>query len=147
MRTKAAFLLGAGAAYLLDPRQGRRRRHVLRDRSLGTARRTVRAGVRRARFAAGHLRGLLAVVRRLVPRPRVATDDATVEQRIRSDALRDVGLSAKDVEVHVEDGVATLLGTVATRERLEGLVRRVRKVPGVADVVSLLRVASETRAA
>jgi hypothetical protein len=115
---------------------------VLRDRSLALARRGSRVGARKARFAGGHVRGLVAVTRRLFSPPPDTGDDATVAQRIRSDALRDVGLSTHDVEVEVEDGVATLRGAVESRSLADDLVARVSKVPGVRDVAAMIRVTS-----
>lgn len=140
MRSTRAFLIGAGAAFLFDPRLGKRRRHVLRDRTAAVMRRGARLGVRKARFAGGHLRGLVAIARRLVASPSPATDDVTVAQRIRSDALRDVGIATSDVEVEVEDGVVTLRGSVKSRSHADDLVGRVGKVPGVHDVAAMLRV-------
>lgn len=140
MRSAKAFLIGAGTAYLLDPRHGKRRRHVLRDRSLRLARRSQRLGTKKARFAGGHLRGLVATIRRTSKRPEAFVDDAIVTQRIRSDALRDVGVSTRDVEVEVENGVATLRGSVEGRAVADKLVGRVGKVPGVEDVAAILRV-------
>jgi len=140
VRSTRAFLIGAGTAYFLDPRQGRRRRNVLRDRSLALVRRGSRVGARKARFAGGHVRGLVAMARHLVSRAPQAADDATVAQRIRSDALRDVGLSTRDVEVEVADGVATLRGAVGSRSLADDLVARVGKVPGVRDVAAMIRV-------
>jgi len=113
---------------------------VLRDRSLALVRRGSRVGARKARFAGGHVRGLVAMARHLVSRPPQAADDATVAQRIRSDALRDVGLSTRDVEVEVADGVATLRGAVGSRSLADDLVARVGKVPGVRDVAAMIRV-------
>jgi osmotically-inducible protein OsmY len=141
MRAKTAFLAGAGAAYFFDPATGKRRRHVARDRSLKALRRLQRAAVRRSRFLAGHAQGLAAVGRRTVTQPAVATDDETVAQRIRSDALRDLALSTSDVDVRVEDGFATLRGSVASIDEADRLVSRVRKVPGVKDVSAEVRVA------
>lgn len=91
MRSTKAFLIGFGAAYLFDPDQGRRRRTVARERVLKLIRRTARLGQKKARFTGGRLRGLAARARSLVWHPGVAVDDRTVEQRIRSAALRDVG--------------------------------------------------------
>lgn len=144
MRSTRAFLIGAGAAYLFDPRQGRRRRNVLRDRSAAIARRTVRLGAKKARFAGGHARGVLALGRRLANDPEVVSDDATIVQRIRSDALRNVGVTTKDVEVEVEDGVATLRGTVGSRTRADDLVAQVSKVPGVRDVAAMIKISNGT---
>jgi hypothetical protein len=135
-----SFLIGAGAAYLLDPSQGKRRRHVLRSRTARIVRRTARFGTQKIRFAGGHLRGLVALSRRLVSRPNVPVDDETVTQRIRSSAFRDVGISTRDVEVAVEGGVATLRGSVDSHSLADDLVARVRKVPGVRDVASMIRV-------
>jgi len=144
VRSTRAFLFGAGAAYLFDPRQGRRRRHVLRDRSAAIARRTSRLGAKKTRFVGGHARGILARGRRLATGRELASDDAKIVQRIRSDALRTVGLSTKDVEVGVEDGVATLRGTVASRSLADDLVGQVSKVPGVRDVAAMIRIANGT---
>jgi osmotically-inducible protein OsmY len=73
----------------------------------------------------------------------VSVDDETVAQRIRSDALREVGLSTKDVDVSVEDGFARLRGSVPSIDLADRLVSRVRKVAGVSDVSAELRVADE----
>src|ERR687892_379068 len=78
--------------------------------------------------------------RGLVATPARAVDDGTVVQRIRSEALRDVGVSTSDVDVDVRDGVAVLRGAVATRSLADDLVARVRGVPGVHDVESALDV-------
>jgi hypothetical protein len=144
VRSTRAFLIGAGAAYLFDPRQGRRRRNVLRDRSAAMARRTVRLGTKKARFAGGHVRGVLARGKRLTQSSQVMSDDAKIVQRIRSDALRNVGVTTKDVEVEVEDGVATLRGTVGSRTLADDLVAHVSKVPGVRDVAAMIKISNGT---
>jgi osmotically-inducible protein OsmY len=141
MRSKTAFLAGAGTAYFLDPQTGKKRRHEARDRSLRALRRFGRLGVKKAKLAGGHAQGVAAVARRAVAEPDVSVDDETVAQRIRSDALRDVGLSTKDVDVSVEDGLARLRGSVASVDLADRLVARVRKIAGVNDVSAELRVA------
>jgi hypothetical protein len=143
MRAKTAFLTGAGAAYFFDPEAGKRRRHVARDRLLRALRRFQRGSLKKVKLVGGHARGLAAISRRAVTRPPVAVDDETVAQRIRSDALRDLGLSTKDIDVRVEGGFATLRGSVATIDDADRLVSRVRKVPGVEDVSAEVRVAEE----
>ncbi len=142
MRSTRAFLMGAGTAFLLDPRQGRRRRHVLRDRSLAVVRRGSRLGVRKARFAGGHARGAVAISKRLLGAAERAADDATLVQRIRSEAFRGAGVSTRDVDVRVEDGVAILRGSVTGRAAADGLVSRTTKVSGVREVAAMLRVTS-----
>lgn len=145
MRSTASFLIGAGTAYLLDPQQGKRRRSVVRDRSLRFARRAARVGIGKAKFAGGHLRGLVAFARRLFGRRSVAVDDQTVTQRIRSDAFREAGVSTRDVDVDVDNGVATLRGSLASRTLADDLVAQVRKVPGVRDVAAMLEVSGSAR--
>lgn len=138
VRAKAAFLVGAGTAFFLDPRLGRRRRSLLVDRARGVFRRAMRVGIGKARCAGGHARGVMVLTSRLRKR---ATDDRTVEQRIRSDAFRDVGVSTRDVDVAVEDGLARLSGSIESITLADELVSRVREVPGVREVSAELQVA------
>lgn len=143
MRSKTAFLAGAGTAYFFDPETGRKRRNQARDRSLRALRRLSRLGVKKAKLASGRAQGVASVARRAVSERDVSVDDETVAQRIRSDALRDVGLSTRDVDVSVEDGFARLRGSVPSIDLADRLVARVRKVAGVSDVSAELRVADE----
>jgi osmotically-inducible protein OsmY len=140
MRSVKAFMIGAGAAYLFDPTEGKRRRHMLFDRTARAARKIARVAAKKARYTGGRFRGLVAGARR-GSRP-AATDDATVLQRIRSDAFREAGVSTKEVDVSVEAGVARLHGLVASPSLADDLVREVRKVPGVRDVDAAIQVAS-----
>ena len=143
MRSTKAFLIGAGAAYLFDPGHGKMRRHVLRDRSRRVVRVVGKKGSSKARFTSGRIRGALAVSRRLVTSPEVAVDDVTIVQRIRSDAFRRAGVSPHQVELRVEDGVATLRGSVDSPEHADALVQRVAKTPGVEDVAAMLRITAD----
>lgn len=147
MRTSKAFLIGVGAAYFFDPRLGRRRRNVARDRGAKVVRQVTRTAGKKARFSAGRARGVYARGRQIVVRPAVETVDAVVEQRIRSEALRDVGIPASDIELAVEDGVVTLTGSVPGDKPASDLVARVRKVPGVEDVAAMLYVVNDDEAA
>lgn len=133
MRFVRGFALGALTLYYLDPREGKRRRALVRDRSLRLLRRGRRVLISRTRYTVGRITGVLAEGRHAVKRPAVATDDETVRQRIMSDALRDVEVSTKDVGVDVRDGVATLRGSVE-QEVADALIRRVAKTPGVREV-------------
>jgi osmotically-inducible protein OsmY len=64
-----------------------------------------------------------------------------VTQRIRSDAFRDVGISTRDVEVHVRNGFATLRGSVGSADLADRLIGRVKKVAGVEGVSDEIEVA------
>ena len=143
MRSSSAFLIGVGIGYLFDPRLGKQRRTQLRDRALKAGRRLKRTVVKKARFAGGGAQGLAARSRRLVMHPEVATDDATVEQRVRSEAFRDLGASIGDVEVEVENGTARVSGSVSNDDVASDLVARVAKIEGVENVTAMLHVASD----
>lgn len=143
MNVTRAFLAGVGVAYFLDPQQGRRRRRVLRARLGRLLRRGARFGVTRARFTSGRLAGLVARTRHRIAPPTRSVDDQTVMQRIRSDALRDVGVPAGAVDVEVRDGVAVLRGSVENRLLADDLVDRVRGVAGVQSVEDALEIVAE----
>lgn len=134
MRLPTAFALGAAIAFFFDQRLGKGRRHQLRDRLLRLLRRAGRLLAGKTKFYAGHARGAAAEARSTVLPPDVPTDDATVKQRIMSDALRGVPGAASDVQVSVENGVVRLFGTVPEQNLADDLVDRVRKVPGVRGV-------------
>lgn len=142
MRGTKGFVLGVGTAYLLDPSLGRTRRKKLLDRTAALGRRSARLAAKKGRFTLGKARGVAATVTPTTEqRP---TNDATVLQRIRSEALRAAGVSTQEVEVQVENGVATLKGTVASAKLADDLLERVRDVPGVEDVAAMIRVAGES---
>src|SRR4051794_35324045 len=80
--------VGAAGMYLLDPRLGRRRRHELRDRSLGMLRRSWRRSLRTERTVAMHAHGrLLGMLHRHEP-PR-SYDDVTLAHKVESVIYRD----------------------------------------------------------
>jgi osmotically-inducible protein OsmY len=145
-RFPAAFALGAATAFFLDPRDGTRRRHELRDRALRGLRRLRQLVVKKSKLYRGRAEGSAqqawSSVEVSVGAEQVATDDATVRQRILSDALRHAGVGTNEVEVDVHDGVATLRGTVATPSLADDLIAAVREVPGVREVEPALTVAA-----
>jgi hypothetical protein len=138
MRALPAFLMGVGAALTAD-RLDRRRRQMLVDRTRKALRQLRREGSRKIRYAGGHVQGAVSAVHPPGTEDR-ATDDATVAQRIRSDALREVGIGTSDVDVRVEDGIAHLRGSVDSPDLERRLVERVRDVHGVRDVATELEV-------
>jgi osmotically-inducible protein OsmY len=143
MRFTSAFLFGAAAAFFLDPRLGKRRRHVARDRSLALFRRARRLAFRRAKYAAGHAQGLAAETRSAVLEHDQPAPDETVKSRILSEAFQKVPISTSEVNVDVSNGVATLRGSLPTRSLADDLIDEVRAVPGVRDVTSRLTVAGQ----
>jgi hypothetical protein len=140
MRSVGAFVVGAGLAYMFDPQSGKRRRHVLRDRSAALLRGLGRRSVRRAKYVAGHAEGVAAQAAGAVSRQAEDADDATVKDRILSQAFREAGVNTGDVAVDVADGIATLRGTLESADLVHDLVERVRAVPGVRTVTPRLTV-------
>ncbi|MGH3135594.1 MAG: BON domain-containing protein [Gaiellaceae bacterium] len=142
MRRTTTLLIGAGSAYFFDRRLGRSRRSRVRDQGRHLLRVFGRSGGRKLKRIEGRRRGLLAGMRRMAFHRTVDMSDGTVTQRIRSEALRSAGVSTRDIDVAVEDGVATLRGTVGNRKLADELVACVAKVPGVRDVAAILRVSA-----
>ena len=67
---------------------------------------------------------------------------------IRDEIVRDVLLDEPGVDprmftVQVRDGIATLAGPVADEQAAEGLVRRVRAVDGIVEVIAQLTTAAD----
>ena len=143
MRSTRAFVIGVGTAYFFDPRLGRRRRIVARDKGAKAMRQATRTAGKKARFATDKARGFYARSRHVIARPPTESADAVVEQRIRSDAFRDVDVLTRDVEIGVEDGVVTLTGEVVGDKTASDLVARIGKVPGVENVAAMLHVVAE----
>lgn len=138
MRALRAFVIGAGTAYFFDPDLGRGRRAVVRDRGLKALRRLARLAEGKTTFVAGKAQGVYARGRRLVA-PREPASDFVVEQRIRSEAFRDLEVAARDIDVEVSDGVVKLSGEVPDEDAASEVVGRVEKVEGVEEVVATLR--------
>src|SRR2546430_3135118 len=129
--------VGAGAAYLLDPQQGRRRRHEARDRGLAIVRRGARRAVRKTDYAAGVARGAVhaAAPSRAGGAP---PDDVTLARKVESIIFRQPDAPKGHVDVNAEHGVIFLRGEVDSAERIRELVEAASAVDGVAAVENLL---------
>jgi hypothetical protein len=60
---------------------------------------------------------------------------------------RDVQEALQDVELSIDEGVATLRGSVESSKQADELVERVATLPGVNDVATMLRVTGESKKA
>jgi hypothetical protein len=140
-RRRPAFLAGFGSgallAFFMDPADGKRRRHLLRDRSFATLRRGKRETVRKADYAAGHARGAVHAV---TPdsAPREPIDDVTLTRKVESEIFRDADAPKDRISVNTEHGVVYLRGEVDRPEQIESLVAGAQKVQGVERVENLL---------
>jgi hypothetical protein len=129
-----SFLAGLGAgtvmAWIFDPQAGRRRRAMLRDRTVRSVHRleeTVDKGVRDLSHRA---QGRLAEVRgRLAP---PAGDDDVIVERVRAELGRWVS-HPHAIEVTCQDGLVTLSGPILAAE-VGPLARQLRRVRGVREV-------------
>jgi len=65
-------------------------------------------------------------------------DDATLANKVRSEALRGDEVPAEAVNVNVQNGIVQLRGEVQQPELIDELDRRVRAVQGVREVENLL---------
>jgi osmotically-inducible protein OsmY len=128
--------LGALFAYFFDRENGRRRRRQAIDRTASAARkRAARAG----RGAAAEAYGVAKKVQHLREEPK-DFDDATLADKVRSEAFRGKDVPAGEINVNVQDGVVQLRGQVERLELISELVDRVRNVQGVREVENLLHV-------
>ena len=129
---------GALLEYFLDPRAGRRRRHIARDGARSRLRRGERRAAVRARRAESHAVG---VVRRTInarlrqPKPR---DDLTLAHEVESRLYRLGGVPKGQLSVNAEDGVIFLRGVLEHHDDIERAADAARQIPGVRSVENLI---------
>jgi osmotically-inducible protein OsmY len=136
----AAAVGGAALAYYLDPRSGRRRRHLARDKAVSLARQGGRRGRRLVRHTTSDLSGVARRVANRRPHHEAELDDATLVDRVESIVFRDRDIPKGQININAEKGVVFLRGEVDRPELLEELESRVRKVRGVRGVENRLHV-------
>ena len=135
------FLTGAGVGgalmYLLGSE--RRRRRLLVDRAVATARRGSRQVARARRIAVaraeGHAKGF---IHRMRPPATEPLDDATLAHKVESVVFRSPKFPKGQISINAEEGKVFLRGQIDQAELIHDLEEAVRKVPGVRDVDNLL---------
>ena len=65
----------------------------------------------------------------------------------RGRARRDTQEALQDVELSIDQGVATLRGSVESSKQADELVEHVASLPGVNDVAAMLRVTGDAKKA
>jgi osmotically-inducible protein OsmY len=123
--------LGAGLMYMLDPKTGRRRRAITRDKAGKYARRTAERAQALAQQAADRARGVFAEAR---ASDEEWVDDQTLVARVRSELGRVVSHPGS-LHVDATDGCVTLRGPVFAWEAEPALaaVENTRGVCAVED--------------
>jgi BON domain-containing protein len=134
------MVTGATLMYFLDPHNGRRRRHVARDRMLKQLRRSGREASRKARYAGGVAEGK-AHEAASAGQPAPQPDDTTLAHKVESEIFRSPEAPKGTVNLNAENGVVYLRGHVDNQEWIDRLIADTRAVEGVREVRSLLRVA------
>jgi gas vesicle protein len=132
-------IAGALLAFFFDPASGRRRRALARDKTLGTVRRGGREVERAGRGVAAEAYGAAQKVQHLKEEPK-EFDDATLTSKVESELFRDPSVPKGQINVNAQEGVVQLRGEVESRELIDDLVDRTRKIHGVRDVENLLHV-------
>lgn len=144
--TIRSFLAGATAAaaaeYLLDPQQGARRRHMIRDWVAARLRRGRREAGRKAEQAADKAQGVVAEA---TPPGRDASElnDPGLAAKVESELFKPEDSPKGSVDLNVENGVVVLRGQVESDEQRRDLVERAEAVDGVRRAESLLHLPGE----
>lgn len=137
---------GAAAQYFLDPDEGRRRRHMARDRFVaalrGGSRQARRGAERTAQQAADRAYGAAHEMARAVdPERRRAPgelDDTTLARTVETNIFSDADVPKGSIDVLAENGVVQLRGEVKQPEQIEDIGRRTAGIDGVVEVINLL---------
>lgn len=87
---------------------------------------------RHGRIVLGKLRGLVSSAR-----PK-SYDDSTLKAKVESELFRDEHEVKGAVNVNAQAGVVQLRGELPSRDLIDALVERTRKIHGVKDVENLL---------
>ena len=136
----AGAVLGAGGAYLFDPANGKRRRHIARDRLLAVGRRGAREAGRRSRYARGVAEGAVARTTGGDGRPAEELNDPALARKVESEIFRDRDAPKDRVVVNVADRVVYLRGTLDDPARAAALAEAARSIEGVERVENLIDV-------
>lgn len=131
-----AFALGAGIMYYFDPRYGRRRRAVVKDKLRSLLLRQKHHGSKALRDMAHRAQGMLAESKYLVASG--SAPDAVLEARVRSKLGRAVS-HPHAVQVIACDGCIVLRGAVLAHE-VDPLMEAARSAHGVRQVINEMMV-------
>jgi osmotically-inducible protein OsmY len=136
-------LAGAGAAFMFDPTEGRRRRAMARDRATGTVRRTRHKAGHTVHGAVARAQGLVQRVRHLREEPKPPPNDADLAAKVMTVIFRPPDVPKGTINVNAEFGVIVLRGEVPNEEMRSRLQRSAEHVHGVRAVENLLHLPGE----
>jgi hypothetical protein len=139
----AAAVGGAAFMYFTDSQNGRRRRHVTRDRALSLTRHGARRGRKLVHHVSSDAMGYVERVKHARGGAE-ELDDATLVDKVESIVFRDRDLPKGQININAENGVVFLRGEVESPELVTALEERVAKVRGVRGVKNLLNASAST---
>jgi osmotically-inducible protein OsmY len=133
--------IGAAAAWFLDPNDGTRRRHLVRDKTMKYARRGKDEAARKATYAGETVKGKATAAAPGTGREPATErlNDPGLQAKVESEIFRDPDAPKGQVSVNVEDGVVYLRGELDDQAEIERLREAAAKVEGVRGVESLLQ--------
>ncbi len=132
-----AFAAGAALEFFLDPRSGKQRRHLVRDRTRAALRRRARRVERQAHYEAGKLAGLgHAITHR--DQAAAELDDVSLVRKVETELFRDRTIPKGQISINADRGIVVLRGQLDDAQQIERIEREVRKVTGVREVENLL---------
>ena len=117
----AAVALAAGAAleFFLDPRNGKRRRHLVHDRTRAAFRRQTRKLERQAHYEAGKIVGVThAITHHAHASPEL--DDVSLVRKVESELFRDRTIPKGPISINADRGIVSCAGSSKTPSRSNG---------------------------
>jgi osmotically-inducible protein OsmY len=128
---------GAAGAYFLDPNEGKRRRNVLRDRTLALFRKGSERARREAEYRKSQAEGKVEAAKSMARPEKPAANDQQLTERVKSEIFQPADAPKGSVNVNVENGIVYLRGE-ADESQAKKLESQARSVDGVKGVESLI---------
>lgn len=130
----ASLAVGAIAAYLFDPNNGKARRARAKDQVAAAARSLKEQTSAQATYQRNVVEGWVHETKSAMRPPR-EFDDNTLVQKVKSEVLGNwTAQGHPPVEAEASDGNVTLTTDLPEQATQDELIERVRRVEGVKDV-------------
>ena len=130
--------LGAALFYFLDPKNGRRRRALAKDRIPAVLRGKARQAERVGRTVQSQAYGATQKVKHRKEEDKAQPDDVTLARKVETEIFRDAEVPKGQINVNAENGVVVLRGEVEEPVLIRDLEQKTRNVQGVQEVENLL---------
>lgn len=131
-----AGLIGAAAAYFLDPTAGSQRRNAMGGRLTSLFRRGGQQIQSQVQSVGGQAQGFAQATS--APPDNPNPDDLTLRDRVESEIFRNTETSRENINVNVVDGVVTVRGELPSQQEIDGLVQQIKSIRNVKGVTNFL---------